>query len=207
MREHLKTQINSEGTLKNARKEVDSMNIDVSKIAGYEEMTPEEKVKALEDYQFNDFSTEVDKLKQVVSKANSEASEWKKKYNAQLSEEELRKQEREEQFKTMQEKLERLETEKIISENTSKFLSLGYDGELAKATAIAYAKGDIDQVLANQRTFLEGQEKKMKIDIMSKTERPAGGGTPEGITKESILAIKDRKERQKAIADNIELFE
>lgn len=183
------------------------MNIDVSKIAGYEEMTPEEKVKALEDYQFNDFSTEVDKLKQVVSKANSEASEWKKKYNAQLSEEELRKQEREEQFKTMQEKLERLETEKIISENTSKFLSLGYDGELAKATAIAYAKGDIDQVLANQRTFLEGQEKKMKIDIMSKTERPAGGGTPEGITKESILAIKDRKERQKAIADNIELFE
>ena len=65
------------------------MNIDVSTIPGYAEMTAEEKVAALEGYTFEPpksvDNAEVDKLKQAVSKANSEAAEWKRKHNALLS--------------------------------------------------------------------------------------------------------------------------
>ena len=52
--------------------------IDVSKIEGYAEMTPEEKVAALEAHEYDDLSAEVEKYKNAASKANSEAADWRR---------------------------------------------------------------------------------------------------------------------------------
>ena len=66
--------------------------IDTSKIEGYAEMTPEQKLAALEGFEYEDNSAELEKQKNALSKANSEAAEWKRKHNALLSEEEKKKQ-------------------------------------------------------------------------------------------------------------------
>ena len=69
------------------------MKIDTSKIENFESMTAEEKVQALQDF---DFETEdVEKLKNAVSKANSECASWKKKYNETLSTETQKQQAKE----------------------------------------------------------------------------------------------------------------
>ena len=61
--------------------------IDISKIDGYEGMTPDNKVKAIEAFEYEDNLSEVERYKNAVTKANSEAEEWKKKHNALLSNE------------------------------------------------------------------------------------------------------------------------
>ena len=49
--------------------------IDTSKIEGYAEMTPEQKLAALEGFEYEDNSAELEKQKNALSKANSEAAE------------------------------------------------------------------------------------------------------------------------------------
>ena len=54
------------------------MKIDTSKITGYADMTAEEKLKALEEFEIEtpkDNGDEVTKLKTALSKANSDAAE------------------------------------------------------------------------------------------------------------------------------------
>lgn len=55
--------------------------IDTSKIEGYANMTPEQKLAALEGFEYEDNSAELEKQKNALSKANSEAAEWKRKHN------------------------------------------------------------------------------------------------------------------------------
>ena len=69
--------------------------IDTSKITGYAEMSAEDKLKALEAFEYEDNAAELEKQKAAVSKANSEAAEWKRKHNALLGEDEKKKQEQE----------------------------------------------------------------------------------------------------------------
>ena len=49
--------------------------IDTSKIEGYADMTPEQKLAALEGYEYEDNAAELEKQKNALSKANSEAAE------------------------------------------------------------------------------------------------------------------------------------
>ena len=48
--------------------------IDTSRIAGYADMSLEDKLKALEAFEYNDNASELEKQKAAVSKANSEAA-------------------------------------------------------------------------------------------------------------------------------------
>ena len=53
------------------------------KITGYAEMSAEEKLKALEEFEIEtpkDSNEEVTKLKAALSKANSDAAEWKRQF-------------------------------------------------------------------------------------------------------------------------------
>lgn len=154
------------------------MNIDVSTIPGYAEMTAEEKVKALEGYTFEmpkTDSTEVDKLKQAVSKANSEAAEWKRKHNALLSDDEKKRQESQEAFEKMEQELASLRKEKVIAEHKAKFLSLGYDETLAIETASAMADGDMNKVFSNMAAFQETHDKAVLAQNLKSTPVPPAG--------------------------------
>lgn len=180
--------------------------IDTSKIEGYDKMTPEQKLAALEGFEYEDNAAEVERLKNANSKANSEAAEWKRKHNALLTEDEKKKQEDADALANMQKELYELRKDKTVSENKAKFIALGYSEELAADTAKAMAEGDTAKVFANQQKFLEGYAKTVKADALKKTPKPPAGDGSGTMTKEDIMKIKDSSERQAAIAANLELF-
>lgn len=149
--------------------------IDITKIKGYAEMSAEDKLKALEAFEFDDNTSELERSKNAVSKANSEAAEWKKKYQAQLSAEEQKKQEDTDKLTQMEQELADLRKSKTVSEYKAKFVAQGYDEALADETAKAFADGDSAKVFANQTKFLDDYAKKVKADALKKTPKPAPG--------------------------------
>ena len=154
--------------------------IDVSTIDGYADMTAEEKLAALENYEYNDHSAELadlDKYKDATNKATSEAAEYKKQLKALQDQQKTGNSKADETIARLQEQVNELTRQNTISSYTAQFVALGYDAELAKATAIATADGDVATVFANQRTFLEAHDKQTKADIFKQTPKPGQGGT------------------------------
>lgn len=52
--------------------------IDTTLIEGYESMNAEEKLAALEAFEYDDYSSEVQRYKNAATKANGEAASWEK---------------------------------------------------------------------------------------------------------------------------------
>lgn len=172
------------------------MKINTENISGYSEMSAEEKLSALENYEFDDNTAELDRLKNAVSKANSEAAEWKKKHNALLTEDEKRKAEEEENFKSMKEELETLRHESAVAKYTANYVELGMDKELAKSTAEAFIKGENDTVFANMQKSRENYRKSIEKELLDKTPKPDGNGGTGG--KDTDKAVEKAKELAKA---------
>ena len=182
------------------------MKIDTTAIEGYENMTVEEKLTALEGFEYDDGSKEIQRLKEANTKASKDAAEWKRKHNALLSEEEKKEQERAEKQQQMEEELETLRREKKESVYKAKLIADGYDEDLAQSSAEALAKGDTDTFFTNQKKFIAAHDKAYKAALMKQPLEPGGGDPPAPKTKEEIMKITDAAERQQAIMDNPELF-
>ena len=145
------------------------------RIAGYAEMSAEDKLKALEALEEADNSAELERMKNAVSKANSEAAAWKKKHNELLGEEERKKQEQADHLAQVEKELADLRKEKTVSEYAAKFLGMGYEESLAKETAQAMADGDTEKVFANQVKFNDALKKSAIADKLKNTPRPGVG--------------------------------
>ena len=172
------------------------MKIDTTAISGYSDMSAEQKIAALEAFEYEDNSAELERLKNAVSKANSEAADWKKKHAALLSEDEKKKLESDESNKKILEELESLRKDKTVSEYTAKYMALGYDKDLAADTAKAMAEGDMQKVFANGEKHREALEKSIKEKLMKDDPRPGGGGGKGDGDDDS--AVKKAKEIAKA---------
>ena len=159
------------------------MKIDTSKIEGYADMTAEERLAALEGFEFDDQSGEIQKLKDAVSKANSEAASYKKKLREKMDGDEAKAAQEAEEREAMQRELDTLRKEKAISSYQAKFLGLGYDAESAAAAAKALQEGDFDSVFASQEKFIEAT-KKEAVSGSLKKQPGLTGGNPVG--KENI---------------------
>ena len=149
--------------------------IDTKLITGYEQMTPEQKVAALEAYNHPDPDYSGYVKKDLYDKAASEAASWKKKHNELLTEDERKKQEDADALANMKKELDELRKDKTVSEFKAKLIAQGYDEALASDTAQAMADGDTAKVFANQGKFLEDYAKKVKADAMKKTPKPPAG--------------------------------
>lgn len=160
--------------------------IDVTKIDGYENMTPEEKLEALESFEYEDNSAELERYKSAVTKANSEAADWKKKHNALLSDEEQRNASRDEELNAVRSELEELKREKLVSGYKNSYLTMGYDEALADSTAKALAEGNMEAVFANQKKFLETQKKAIKKEILGDTPTPPAGEGGDTMTLDKL---------------------
>ncbi len=154
--------------------------IDISKIEGYADMTPEQKIAAFEAYEYDDNAAEVERYKNAASKANSEAADWKKKHNALLSEEERAKQTHEEELADLRRQVAEMQKEKAVTANKAQLLALGYDDELAAETAQAMADGDAKTVFVNQKKFLEKHDKAYKASLMGQGTKPLAGDVEKG---------------------------
>ena len=151
--------------------------IDISKIDGFDKMTPEEKITALQDFDFPDPDYSGYVKKDLYDKAASDAASWKKKHNALLSEEEQKKQEADEKLADMEKVLAGLRKEKTVSQYTAQLLKQGYDEALAASTAAAMESGDMATVFANNQKFLDEYSKRVVAEKLKGTPRGADGGT------------------------------
>lgn len=166
--------------------------IDTTKINGYETMTAEQKIAALEEYEFEPVvdNTENAKLKALLSKANTEAAENKRKLNEKLTEQEKLEAERAEKEKAMQEELQTLRAEKRVSTYTNKLVEAGYDVATAKSMANSLPDGIREDYFTSQKTFLENTKKQYEADSLKKQP----GLTPgKPLSKEDLAKAEDAK--------------
>ena len=145
------------------------------------------------------------KLKRASEKANSEAADYKKKYNATLSEQERASQEKAEEQARRDERLAELERENSIHKFTESFLDLGYDKETAIKAATAQVDGDVDTLFTLQKKVIDEKVLAKEQELIKDIPR-AKTGVYSSMTAEQIMAIPDREERRRAINENIELF-
>lgn len=187
------------------------MKIDVTTIEGYAEMTPEERLNALENFEYEvpqaDYTGWI--KKDMYDKLSSQFAELKRERDAKLSDDEKQKKLHDEEMETLRNRVAEMERETKIAEIKANYLSMGYDEELAMDTAQATLDGDNAKIFANQKKFLEAHDKTFEATLLAKTPRPNGGGantTAKPKTKDEILAIKDTTERRAAMKENAELF-
>jgi len=158
------------------------MKIDTSAIENYEEMTAEEKLAALEAYEFNPPETkdtdEVTKLKSALSKANSDAAEWKRQFREKQTEAERAEAERKEHEAAVEEELRTLRRDKSVSGYIANCLALGYDKDLALKAAEAMADGDTSTILECQQTFLAEKTKQIEESVLNKQPKLTAGSPP-----------------------------
>lgn len=118
---------------------------------------------------------EINRLKAALSKANSEAADYKKQLRTKQTDDEAAEAERKANMEKLTQENADLKRSIALSEKKAKLLGMGYDEQLADSTATAMVDGDMDTVMANQSKYLEAQKKDILADKMKKTPRPAGG--------------------------------
>lgn len=162
-----------------------------------EGMTFEEVETALESVTIpEDNSAEIERLKNALSKSNSEAAGYKKQLREKMTEDEQKKQKEQEEREELQNKYDKLLRESVIAKNKAKLVALGYEEALADETAEAMADGDSDKVFANQQKHLASFEKKVRAEALKNTPKPTPDGDSKTMTLEKFRKL-DPAERHK----------
>lgn len=173
------------------------MKIDVSKIENYADMTAEEKLAALESYEIEvpevkDNSDEVTKLKSALSKANSDAAEWKRQFREKQTEQERAEAERKEHEAAVEEELKSLRREKTVSGYLAQCLSLGYEKELAVEAAEAMADNNAAKIIECQQKFIDAKTKEIEANALNKQPTLSVGAPPTATQAEKEATNKMR---------------
>lgn len=156
--------------------------IDTSTIEGYSDMTPEQKIAALEAYESAepDYSGYV--KKDVFDKTASELAAKKKELNAKLSEDEKKRRQEQEDREKLQSAYDQLLRDSKISKFKAELLAMGYEDKLASETAEAMVDGDNDKVFANQKKQLEVVQKAARAEALKRTPKPQPDGDGKAMT-------------------------
>ncbi len=141
-----------------------------------EGMTEDEISEALEAKSMSS-EAEINRLKNALTKVNSENAEYKRKIRESQTEEEAKAAQQKEEYEKMLQENADLKRAMEISDKKAKLISLGYDAKSAEETATAMIDGDLEKVIANQGIFIEAQKKSAIADSMRGTPRPAAGGS------------------------------
>ena len=168
------------------------MKIDTSKIEGYEEMSPEQKLAALESYDIKepDFTGHV--KKDLFDRTASELASVKKQLREKMTADEQKEKDEAEKREKLENDYNELLKKVKISDNKTKFLALGYDEALAGETAEAMVNGEVDKVFSNQKKHLDSFEKKIRADVLKNTPKPGKDTVPSG-------AVNYQKEIEEAL--------
>lgn len=180
------------------------MKIDFSSIEGYENMTAEEKLAALEALDIPEPDNSA-RLKELLDRANSEAANYKKQLREKMSQDEQIAAQRDEEMAAIKAEVETLRQEKAETELTNRWMGIGYSKELAAATAKASAAGDMDTVFKNHAKFLADREKELKAEMLKKTPTPPAGDGDKKTTKEDFAKMS-LVEKQKFATENPDAY-
>ena len=177
------------------------MKIDTTKIPNFDNLPDDAKeaILGMDFAEAPDMSQYISKT--VFDKKAKEAADLSKQLKAKMTEDELAKAQADENMAAIMMELEQLRAEKIIGENATKFLELGYSSELAKATAEAMAKGEMDTVFKNHAKFIDSREKALRAEILKNTPVPPAGDSTKTVTREDYSKMS-LDEKAKFAAEN-----
>ncbi len=143
--------------------------------------------------QVSSLTEALNKQKKATDSASSDAASWKAKFRATQSEAERAEAERAEAERLLREENEALKRDKTIGAYSNRALALGYDAELAKATAEAMANGDMNAVFDGIGQLI--QTVKTQTETASLSRQPGlSAGTPP--TSKDIQKDEDNKYRK-----------
>lgn len=167
--------------------------IDTSTIEGYSDMTPEQKIAALEAYESAepDYSGYV--KKDVFDKTASELAAKKKELNAKLSEDEKKRRQEQEDREKLQSAYDQLLRDSKISKFKAELLAMGYEDKLASETAEAMVDGDNDKVFANQKKQLGVVQKAARAEALKNTPKPQPDGDGKAMTLTELRKLSPQE--------------
>lgn len=149
-------------------------------------------VSALEA-RIKQLESENGKLKQSVTNASADASEWKKKYQGTLSEQDKAQQEAEAQNTALQEQVKALLAEKEVANDTKELLAIGFDAELSQKVAEAMSAGDKASMFDGIRKFIESHDRELREKAMLNNPTLPGGNADKVITREEFKRMGIRE--------------
>lgn len=155
---------------------MDEQNVVSTEVVDATEKTEPAKTEPVKDAK--PVNAEVDKLKAALSKANSEAAEYKRQLREKQSASEREAAERAEQEKAMRDELETLRKEKAVTDYTNKALEVGFDAEIAAQTANAMADGNMDAVFDALKAFVEATRTRLENEALNRQPALSAGVPP-----------------------------
>lgn len=184
------------------------MKIDTTKIPNFDNLPDDAKeaILGMDFAEAPDMSQYISKT--VFDKKAKEAADLSKQLKAKMTEDELAKAQADENMAAIMTELEQLRAEKIIGENATKFLELGYSSELAKATAEAMAKGEMETVFKNHAKFIADREKALRAEILKNTPVPPAGDSTKTVTREdySKMSLAEKAKFAEENPDKVKEF-
>ena len=156
--------------------------------SAYKEGMSEDEISAALESVAQSKSAELDKLKAALSKANSEAADYKKQLRSKQSEEEAHAAEKQAEYdKVLQENAD-LKRSIDLADKKGKLIAMGYDEKLATETATAMVDGEMDKVMTAQSKFMEEHKKTVIAEQMKGTPRPSAGSESVGSDYHKMIA-------------------
>ena len=123
-------------------------------------------------------NSEVEKLKRLLSKANSEAASYKQQLRDKQTEQERVEAERAEAEKKKDERLAELEREVDISDSTKRALALNFDAETADAIANAWHDHDKEAMFNSIKSFGEAIKTRLENEALNRQPGLSTGVPP-----------------------------
>lgn len=152
--------------------------------------------------------TSEQKTKLALDKALKEKGDLTKQYREVLTETQQAKIDKETADEEHRQYVLELEEFKKKTLAKERYLMQDMPVDMAEKAAEAEVSGDMDALANIQKQFRETSLKNARAEWQKSTPQPQfGTGEYSSMTKEEILAIKDRTERRKAMSQNWHLFE
>lgn len=169
------------------------VKLDTSRIAGWDELSAEDKVKALLEQEIEVEQTEpadAIKLKNALNKACEEAASYKKALREKQTEAERAEADRAEREKALQDELANYRNKERVSSYKAQLMAAGIDPDTADLMAKSLPEGVSDEYFHATKSFLDAQRKNAEIAALGKQPSLSVGTPPKGMTKEDeIVAI------------------
>ena len=186
------------------------MKIDTTKIEGYENLSAEDKVKALEGYEYEVPKSEDESgLKKLLSDRNSEIKKLKDEIRSKMDASEREKLEKEEELERLKQTVAEFEKANKITSLKASYLAIGYNEELAQKRATFMADGDFVNATAVEKEFLTWHDRELKAEKIRSTPSPASSGS--GSFEKAVTLDEFRKmdiPQMKALkAEHPEIYE
>lgn len=158
--------------------------IDTTSIEGYEQMTPEQKIAALEGYDIPDPDYSGYVKKEEFIKTASELDKIKKQLRKKLTEDEVAKQQENDEREKLQAMYDALLRETTISKHKASLLGLGFDESTSAAIAEALVGNDAASVFVNLKKHIDNLTKTIRAEVLRSTPTP----TPDGVSTAMTVA-------------------